>query len=301
MERFSENKQSNESYKPFSPRGDRKISSRAEPVGELIKIGSLYYLSQETLKGDIKTISNYQQWAELGWKEPHGTPQASARFLGKLNEEIEELIEANSNLLSKNDNYEYHINNFIEELGDIMWCVTALSSNSSADISQALKFSILDHTLSQIADIDKNNKPWKNHAIDISLSKSNIAIHNIDNLISRGFEPKIIVQDSNIKVEEHIEWLSLYAHEMDHYIDLQYSLTKSSTQDNPAAIYDDYADKIASIASDIYLNITYIANSRLGETLGNIINMNVRKLNQRMQNNQIDKKDNPRDKSIFAF
>lgn len=292
MERFSENKGSDRIYKPFCPRSDQIISSKAEPVGELIKIGSLYYLSPEITKCDIKTISDYQQWAELGWKEPHGTPEASIRFMNKLNEEIDELVEANNNVLNQ-----YKINNtcdcnrnFLEELGDIMWCVTALSSNSSVDVNSALKMSILDHTVDQIHDIDNNSILWQSHAINISFSDSDIKLLDIDRLINDGFEPRIISSESGNGVEDHIEWLSLYSHEIDHHINRQYK--------NLSASYDEPIDRIAKLASDTYLNIAYIANKRLGGSLSEVVEMNINKLNKRMLANRIDKSDGFRDESM---
>lgn len=287
MERFSENKSSDIIYKPFCPRSNQIFSSRAKPVGELIKIESLYYLSPEIIKDDIKTISDYQQWAELGWKEPHGTAAASIRFLNKLNEEIGELVEANNNVINQHKNNDDWNYNFLEELGDIMWCVTALSSNSSADINSALKASVLDHVVDQINCSNSSLEPWQNQATNISFSNSDIKIFDIDQMIKRGFEPQIIPYESENNVEDHIEWLSLYAHEIGHHIDLQYN--------NPGASYDDHIDRIAKLASDIYLNIAYIAKNGVGGSLNEVVEINFNKLNKRRLTNRIDKSDGIRD------
>jgi hypothetical protein len=53
-------------YSPFRPRDF--IIGPTDRIVDPVEVDSLYYITPEHEVADIKTITDYQEWAEIGWK-----------------------------------------------------------------------------------------------------------------------------------------------------------------------------------------------------------------------------------------
>jgi NTP pyrophosphatase (non-canonical NTP hydrolase) len=124
-------------YKPFGPQPIHIISN-AGPIANPVEKDGLFYNQPERRHALIETVTDYQEWAEEGWKQQHGTYEAAKRFLAKLQEEVGEVETAYISFITNGsmpDSKEG--SEFLSELGDVLWCATALASNSSSDIDSA--------------------------------------------------------------------------------------------------------------------------------------------------------------------
>lgn len=272
MEKYIERKNAGAKYK--APR----LADR------VIEVGSFYYLDKEPLDSEIQTVADYQSWGETAWKEPHGTFRAYDRFYRKLDEEINELIEADY-ILKHNPQSEKAKNHLVEELGDVMWCITALSTNSSININNALRLNIMERLHDQYSSKTSIYKRWTNQAFNISFGEAHINLSDVDKLIENGFKPKKITANHNGEIAECV----------DNLLGNLYNLQSSINDLNDGVcIFKASSNYINENVSNIYLGIAHTAYERLGLGLSDVVNRNTQKINARINANRIEKSDGER-------
>ena len=292
-----------EGYCPFTPQVPH-ILSNSDRVASTIEINSLYYLNPEHQLKNIETITDYQEWTESGWKKPQGTYEAATRFIGKLFEEVGELEEAYVILIKNRNelNESEYAHDLLSELGDVLWCATALASNSSADIDSGLKTRMYEYTmgLNFYVDGTKMTAPWRNHLAMLATSESNIELSEISKVISEGFEPQpstamnLEYDDSKLEIFQHIDRLKNLAFALRGMVEQQYNYGETENLYIMPELYDDRARTVASITSEVCLNIAYIAYEQLDASLEDVIAVNMAKINARIESQRVDKTDGKR-------
>ena len=297
-----------EGYCPFAPQMPH-ILSDLDRVASTIEVNSLYYLNPEHKLKNIETITDYQEWTESGWKKPHGTYEAAMRFIGKLFEEVGELEESYVIFISnKNEqNESEYAHDLLSELGDVLWCATALASNSSADIDSGLKARMYEYTmgLNFYVDGTKMTAPWRNHLAMLATSESNIELSGISNVIAEGFEPQpstamnLEYDDSKLEIFQHIDMLKNLAFALRGMVEKQYNYGETENLYIMPSSYDDVAHTITSLASEVYLNIAYIAHEQLGASLEDVVAVNMAKINARIESQRVDKVDGNRSTNLL--
>ena len=297
-----------EGYFSFAPQMPH-ILSNLGPVASTTEINSLHYLNPEHQLKTIETITNYQKWAESGWKKPHGTYEAALRFIGKLFEEVDELQQADKIFMNNKDELKSpeYAHDLLSELGDVLWCTTALASNSSADIDSALKIRMYEYTmgLNFYDDGAKMTAPWRNDLAMLATSESNIKLSDISEVIAEGFEPQpstamnLEYDDSKLEIFQHMDMLKNLTFNLRSIVDQQYNYGETENLYIMPELYDDRAHIVASLAAEVYLNIAYIARERLDTPLEGVVAVNMAKINARIESQRVDKIDGNRSTNLL--
>jgi len=312
-------------YAPFGPQDDHIISHAKRKVTP-VEVDSLFYInSPETEATEISTISSYQEWVETGWKQRHGTYKAAGRFSDKLVEESIELREAYHTFYQSGSEIEpSDATELLSELGDVLWCATALASNSSADIDSAIKKRMYAYTMGIIYydEVEKipnannrylddgyrfktSNIPWRDQASVLSTKFADIELSDFDKLIADGFEPlpspamNIPTDEPFSSVGESIMLASFDAITLRGLVNQQFNYGETKNTYIMPERYDGMAQDIAVIVSEIYLNVAYIAHHSLGLRLEDVVAKNIAKINARIQANRVDKTDGARDPELL--
>jgi len=297
-----------EGYHPFVTQ-EPHILSNLGRVAATSEVNSLFYLNPERVLKNVKTISDYQEWAESGWKKPQGTYEAATRFIGKLFEEVDELKQADEIFINNDDkqNEPAYAHELLSELGDVLWCATALASNSSADIDSAIKKRMYDYLMGLNFEIDgvRVTVPWRGLHGKIATSDSNIELSEISEVIFMGFEPQpstamnLDYEDSELEIFQHLDLLSCFSFALRSAIEQQYNYGETENIYIMPDLYDGRAYIVASLVSEVYLNIAYIANKRLGLSLADVIDVNMAKINARIESQRVDKTDGKRSVNLL--
>ncbi len=295
-------------YKPFGPH-QINLYSDAGTEAESVEFDSLFYLYPEREISEVTTITDYQEWAEIGWKTNHGTYNAASRFTGKLIEEAGELAEADEIFVHSGSNPESEqAIELLSELGDVLWCATALASNSTADIDAAMKRQLYEYTMG-VAHYNQGQRidaiPWRDASTQLATKQSDITIIEISELMTKGFEPlasparNVHDDEPDLNPDEHITLIMFDAVTLRGCVDQQYTYGETEDEIHMASSYDAKADNIATIVSEIYLNVAYVASKRLGMTLDNVVAKNMAKINARIKAKRVDKSDGTRDSGLL--
>jgi len=245
------------------------------------------------------SLTSYQYWAESNWKEEHGTTNALARFREKINEEFREVVTA----IDFDSSSREAQDGIASELGDMLWCLTALASNSGANLDKGLKqhlFNYLNGT-NIIVDGEPTQPEWYSFTAELSTKFNAIDLSEIDQLIRLGYEPQPSLSiniynpdGSEFDTGEHLQLLLMKSLALILNCEQQFGLAGPS--DRTYSLYSYYLDhalKISEQAASCLLEIAYLGNS-LGFSLSSIASQNVKKVEARVANKQIDKTDNPR-------
>ncbi len=122
---------------------------------DIIQHLSAEYLDGEKSIGEMP-MAVYQLWNALDWRKPHDEPESAQRFTSKLQEELLECLEAFEDMQSNPDSKE-QVDEFVSELGDVLFCATACATIARADVEngtaremlqvygQAVRYPYLSH------------------------------------------------------------------------------------------------------------------------------------------------------------
>jgi NTP pyrophosphatase (non-canonical NTP hydrolase) len=306
MDRFI-NKGS-EAYRPFAPRQPGIFSNAAE-VTSVVERDGLFYLAAERSHGEVNTLTDYQEWCEAGWKQQHGTYAAASRFIDKLVEEVGEMKGAREAFRDAGkDRDGAEAVELLSELGDVLWCTTALASNSSADIDAGLKMRLADYTdgvNDYSAGIGAQPASWRMDAALAAHAFSDLSFDAITDLVRKRFEPlatpvmNIYDDEPQFSITGHIELVMMNAYGMKGLVDQQYGYGEADRAYVMLHLYDTKATDIATMAAEVYLNVAYIAHYELGLTLSDVVKKNIEKIERRIQAGRVDKSDGTRDTQLL--
>jgi NTP pyrophosphatase (non-canonical NTP hydrolase) len=308
-----------EPYRPIYP-SDENVLGGIMPPTKYIERNKLYNrddlnLDLEEIERQLKdrsddlTLEDYQYWAEGNWKTKPGTYESTERFSEKLAEEYREVLEAYE-LLTEDQTNEKLKANLASELGDILWCISALGSNGGASIDVGLRVYLHNYILGiQIIKEGMAYPPnWQPKAAEVSTKWDKISIKDIERLIEEGFEPtpspvmNIDMEDSSereygigIHVKSILGGQLLSAAKT--LAEVQYGRNEHDEYQD-VSVLQSYFDSCAMRLSEIYAGtivvIAYIASTQLNMNLSEIVQGNTNKLSTRVSKGQIDKQDAPR-------
>jgi hypothetical protein len=298
-----------DSYRPFQPKSDHIVSHA--PLPHFVeRIGSLYFprMRSEHETHELDTISGYQVWVENGWKEEHGTYAASQRFLGKLREEAEETFVADANLERTGfDPESKEADELLGELGDVLWCATAIASNSAADIDASMKGLMAQNILGLGFKVGNQNveQPWRQAACDMLTNFRDLKFSNITGLLQHDFEPK---QSTLVNIDEPDEdelWYHVQLGIKDSHMTLggvlsrQFMYGEADNGETYQTNFDGWSPVVGEFVAQIYLEVAYVAWKRLGKTLDNVTTKNMAKIENRINAGRVDKSDGTRTQSLL--
>lgn len=301
-----------EGYQPFGPvqpNLDSNVGRR--PVTSIQSDDNLFDLCPEREITTVRTITDYQEWAETGWKTKHGTYEAADRFVGKMFEESHEVSEAYLQFIQSGSNPESEqATELLSELGDVLWCATATASNSSADIDAAMKVLLYGYTMGveyhddhwQRMGVEAN--PWRDTSGRLAIKPSDLTLSEISDLMTHDFEPlqtparNIGYGEPDYGMNDHIQFLSFDAMTLRGCVGRQYTYGETEDEIRLGGSYDALASSIATIVAGVYLDVAYIAANELGATLDDVVAKNMQKLSARIKAKRVDKTDGPRDAEL---
>jgi NTP pyrophosphatase (non-canonical NTP hydrolase) len=267
-----------EGYKKIIP-GDEHVVGGLEPPVPIKDRNGLYCRADIELDMDqaaehlVKDPSNaniqeYQYWAEGNWKTEHGTYSSVERFGEKLKEEFFEAVEAI-------DIYRFGLMgdpelaaNVKSELGDVLWCTSALASNGGADIDAGLK-NLLFRYVSGTQLIVHNNSmpmPWRDKAARLATKFNQITIGEIDELIWHQFEPQpspIVnyyeFDAAQWTVDEHLRIMlrGTYIEEMLFITERQYGRKEGLDGYATQSLFTEYAGRLSEAVAGLYNSAVY--------------------------------------------
>lgn len=285
-------------YEKFAPQG---LYAKPSCCGDAksVECDGLYNLSPERELSAISSVTDYQYWVESNWKKPHGTFEAVKRFYSKLSEEIDELFEADYEF--NEDGCDTKAIELLSELGDVLWCATALASNSSADIDKGIKECLYHYTVgvTNYVDGEESELSWRDNSAEISTIRKNVDFADIDNLMSNGFEPLIsramnlFDEYPEMDIYEHIDLIKMHSMVIKSIASQQYNYGEDDVFVS-SRTYDVMSDDIGIATAEVLLNVAYIAKNRLGLALGDVVNKNIDKTSKRAELGLIDKSDGER-------
>jgi NTP pyrophosphatase (non-canonical NTP hydrolase) len=310
-------------YMPIYPSDENVISGIMPPTDYSereslfnrrdIKIDLNAIENQIIKKDPTLTVEEFQYWAEGNWKTKPGTFSSSERFSEKLKEEFHEAVEA-FELLADDPGNEKLKSDLASELGDILWCMSAIASNGGASIDMGLRIYLHKYALGmQIVKEGKAFPPnWHPKAAGISTQWEKITVQDLESLIGDGFEPtpspvmNIYSEDigeAEYDVERHIK--SMLGGQLlsaaQTLVQAQYGKSHAPNEAKDTIIMQGYFDACAVRLSEIYAatvtEIAYIASTQLKMSLSEIMQENALKLSNRVSKGQVDKQDAPRTNS----
>lgn len=253
------------------------------------------------------TITDYQYWAEGAWKTQHGTYDSVERFMYKLDEEHLEVIDAVGKIENRWLQGDSH--SAENELGDLLWCLSALASNGAADVDIGLKKRLYKYVVGTqwIVENEPIPPPWRSEAANLAVKYDQITINEVDQLIEGGFEPNyspvmniIDPGDDFIEPKDHLLNLGGVILSSQFIARRQYGRNEDSTSEEIAQTmvlrekFNDLAFDLAETVATGLLEIAFLSNRAANTTLANVVQQNVRKVNERVKLNKVDKDDSPR-------
>ena len=259
-------------------------------------------------------LEDYQYWAEGSWKTRHGTYDSAARFGGKLEEEFQEVVDAYKNFINEppqNSQEKQRLGKeFLSELGDVLWCMSALGSNGGAKINAGLQIYLYKYTVgTQVINGQKLLPPkWREEAADLSTKWERITPENIDDLLAAGFEPRIS-PEMNLYEDDYPEppdiagkfiEIAALIQAAQTETDVQYGRRNVEGEAGNMLIGQSFFEARSVVLSEIcaatVLEVAYIARHELSASLLDVLQHNVQKLSSRIKDSKIDKSDGTRDK-----
>jgi len=233
------------------------------------------------------TIDDYQAWCELNWKMPHGTVMSNTRLVDKLFEENAELKESFYHNSSRED--------LIGELGDILWCVTAIASDLKVNVKHGLMELFYLYGRGTIIFETGEAPEWVKQAQVLTFNKS-LQAGDIDEMVAKGYEPQaspVMYADespmmTDLELEDALNNIEINSLMLSSIARMNYEpdIYQSGATQRP--------EEVAYLTAKIYVDIGFIARHRSDATLVEVIQENIRKLSNRAENNLIDKSDGSR-------
>lgn len=241
------------------------------------------------------SIDAYQSWVESGWKAPHGTLHAAKRLRMKGSEEHRELDDALEEYWETGN-----ADHLLEEAGDNLWIATARSSNGGNVIGDSIKERLYEY-IAGTKVYDLRGQPvepeWYDSVAQLSIRRGSPTIGDIDAILEDGFVARMSPV-MNLYDEEEFSptgavfdllmfngaasGLNIHQHEKDE--DELFATGPS---------YEKKAHDIGIFTSETYFRIASTAHY-VGSTLARVVEMNMRKIDQRISDGLIDKTDGPR-------
>lgn len=295
-----------EAYSPFRPQHPHILSHISRTVQPVDRDG-LFYLKDERSDPMMSTITGYQEWCEQGWKKQHGTYEAATRFTDKLMEEVGEMQQALINFRKSGDRKSDAARELISELGDVIWCAIATASNSSADVDMGLKSSLAEYAHGVIDYSAGQARPtsWRRTAAEVSYMFTDIAFEDLDTLLKAGFEPlpspamNIYDEEPQLGVAGHAELILMHSLALRTAVEQQYAYGELDQTMVLSVSYDKQSAHVAIAVAEILLNSAYIAQQELGVDLGELLEKNRKKVNNRIQAGRVDKADGEREQGLL--
>jgi NTP pyrophosphatase (non-canonical NTP hydrolase) len=291
-------------HKGLSPNDLHVIGGRP-PVEVRLKNG-LYSRNDIDLDMDIvtqrlidkqATVLDYQYWAELNWKTKHGTSSSVERFTDKLREEQGELLKSIADQELPKD-----INS---ELGDVLWCTSALASNGAADIDAGMKNRLFRYVVgTQWIKSNQGFAPvWREKAAELAVKHGPLTLHELDDLVSAGFEPSISPvmniddYEEQDALADHLNNLTIAIEGSRVFAERQYGW-ESDKEDKSFVIearFEQLARALGEQVAEVFFEVGFIGNRETKTSISQLAQQNVEKIGGRVAHNQVDKTDNPRD------
>lgn len=226
---------------------------------------------EQSTIGSIR-LDDYAQWAWLNWKEPHFTQASAKRAVDKSLEEAREFYKEYSK------GAEATKEELISELGDTLWTFTAMATLMGIDTQRAVAHALLDEQG------------------EASLT---VTIGEIDTLIANGLRPRFLNSLANDEDTLHGELnpklLLYYAVNMERYLFDTYHLEEEAellSVPPPFSMFDTSPFGVAYGKSVLFM--AYYAHHLADSSLEEVISHNIRKINNRVATNTIDKTDGQR-------
>lgn len=227
------------------------------------------------------TLRQYQQWAELDWKAPQDSDAMQKRLAAKLHEEIDLEIPPEYRWLAPGAPRE-PVAPLLDELGDALWCVNALASNTSYDVSTAVQRRLLQQR--------------------VDLPEPTLGA--IDELMAGGFQPQLfkpgqVIDDDELlsdddELDPAVNWpfASLY---LTHTASFLRELRGFVAPDPAYVVQEKRSEQIfTECLADTVLFVAYTARQWAGGSLQQVVERNGAKVTQRVQSGRVDKSDGPR-------
>lgn len=239
-------------------------------------------------------IDDYQAWCELNWKEPHGTLKSQERFRKKLVEEFSELNDE----LERVENGEKGIEPSIEsELGDVIWTVTAISSNLGRKVKTALMERL--HLYGKgTRYVDGDVPHWVEVAQKLSYKEDDFSISSVEDLIEAGYTPQpspfMYIDDDSHAGWAEIDQAKTLLHHSLRTIDYIAEKAYEPNTYHAGSINNDDAEAADNLIAEVYLNCAYLAKHMANSSLSDIVRQNIVKVTNRVATKTVDKSDNPR-------
>jgi hypothetical protein len=270
--------------------------------------GGLYYRSDvnhdmATIEGrlllgeDDATVLDFQDYVESAWKTRQGSRESVERFSGKIDEEIIEYHEALSDLLGRQTPTQEAIKEAELELGDLVWCTTALASNGGAPIDVGLKTLLFRYVCGTqwIVDEVEVLPVWRQTAHELSGKFHPISIAEIDGLIDVGFEPApspvMNIFDPEAPeqtIDQHLLNMVMALSSAKLIAGHQYSTGETVVM---GGRFDNLALELGELAARVFLEAAYINSNTTHSGLISVIGKNVAKISDRVAKNHVDKAD----------
>lgn len=288
-------------HRPHGPRlgfgyledSDRPEGNFYQPPGE-DQLKLLDELPRRAEAPDFAiTIDDYQAWCELNWKAPHGTVTSNTRLVDKLFEENTELKESFYHNSSAQE--------LVSELGDILWCATAIASDLKVNVKHGLMELFYLYGRGTVIFETAEPPEWVKQAQVLTFNKS-LQAGDIDEMVAKGYEPQaspvMYTDDSPMLTELELE-------DAVNNIEINSLMLSSIARMNyEPDLYQSGAtqrgDEIACLVAKMYIDVAFIARHRTDASLVEVIRANIRKLSNRVDNNLIDKSDGTReDQSLY--
>ena len=236
------------------------------------------------------SIDLYQAWSELNWKTPHGTAASIERTTKKLNEEVMELSEE----LGMPE-YKYSAQRVESELGDVLWCATAISSDLRINVKHGLMMLMTryGHNIRRFE--DGSTPAWVKRAQALAFDNT-LTTASVDSVIDEGYqseEAAVMLIDDNPKIT-NAEIDDAMAH-LDINTKMLISIAMTNYEGDiyqSGGVYRAY--EVEYLIARIYMDVAFLAKHTANSSLAEVSRKNVLKLSDRVSNNRIDKKDNPR-------
>lgn len=313
-------------YRPIPPKDDRVVGGVLNDKGVQLHEGLFYYERPQTIESAVEltealterilaapadaSMQAYQYWSEAGWKTEHGTYSSADRFGEKAFEEHEELRVAMLGLSRcRPDEVELFRQQVLHELGDVAWCVNALSSNSSAALDSSMKNMLYSYVMgiNHVVNGEDSKPRWRDYGAQLATKYELLTIGDIEELITAGFEPTEstamnVYPDGNYDerdAEEHLTSLLMCLMNMRSLSEQQYGYG-GEMDFGPVRImierseYEDMSKIIGELAARAMLHVAFLSDRVLGQPLSAPIGHNVSVISQRISLNLIDKSDGPR-------
>jgi hypothetical protein len=306
-------------YRPFSP-NDPNVLFSQDPDSAPQEREGLYF--RRDMRYDYDELSRalqeggsssnfllYQYWAESAWKTEQGTYSSAERFTNKLEEEHLEFKTAVDEFYHRKANYDPVLaENVVLEAGDVLWCMTALASNASADIDAGMRTLLFRYVrgTQHVRNMVAVKPPWRDMAGSLAVKYEQLTLKDIDQLINRGFEPQptqvmniFEPDDDQFDIDQHLFFGRGVIAAMSNRHLQQYGYGDDLSE-SPASLvmldkFNELGHEIAELTSQALLETLFVAKRVLpGLTMDEILRKNVEKISHRVHTRQVDKTDGDR-------